>query len=118
MVNVYAFDIDETLEISGGPVTLDSVAELAHSGHIVGLCGNFAVVTRQVPGWHRMFSFIGPMAMPKDAFLLQIREYVLAEDYIMVGNILGQSGSSDDLGAARRAGWRFICESDFAKGER
>jgi hypothetical protein len=39
-------------------------------------------------------------------------------DYVMVGNILGISGASDDRGAAERAGWRFIQESEFAKGVR
>jgi hypothetical protein len=36
----------------------------------------------------------------------------------MVGNILGISGASDDRGAAERAGWRFIQESEFASGAR
>ena len=39
-------------------------------------------------------------------------------DYIMVGNIKGVSGASDDEGAANLAGWRFIKESDFAAGAR
>ncbi len=34
----------------------------------------------------------------------------------MVGNILGISAARDDRGAAERAGWRFIRESEFAKG--
>jgi hypothetical protein len=37
---------------------------------------------------------------------------------VMVGNILGISGASDDRGAAERAGWRFIQECEFAKGVR
>jgi hypothetical protein len=37
---------------------------------------------------------------------------------VMVGNILGISGASDDRGAAERAGWRFIQESEFARGVR
>jgi len=34
----------------------------------------------------------------------------------MVGNILDISGARDDRGAAERAGWRFIQESEFARG--
>jgi hypothetical protein len=44
--------------------------------------------------------------------------YIPGHDYVMVGNILGISGASDDRGAAERAGWRFIQESEFAKGVR
>ncbi len=37
---------------------------------------------------------------------------------IFRSNILGMSGAGDDRGAAERAGWRFIQESEFAKGVR
>lgn len=57
---------------------------------------------------------------PKEVWLRVFKEtaFPLADDYIMVGNIIGISGSSDDKGAADRAGWRFIKESDFADGVR
>ena len=117
-MKIYAFDVDETLEFSGGPVTLVDLLKLREAGHCVGLCGNFAVVTLQMSEWWRVCSFIGPMMMLKDQFLLQIKMYVRAEDYVMVGNILGVTGASDDQGAAQRAGWRFISERDFARGAR
>jgi len=78
-MKVYAFDVDETLDISGGPIPLSRVAELRDAGHIVGICGNFAVVTLQVPTWASLFSFIGPMAMTKADFLRQISTYVPAD---------------------------------------
>jgi hypothetical protein len=62
--------------------------------------------------------FIGPMEMSKAIFLDQLKTYIRADDYIMVGNIKGVSGASDDEGAANLAGWRFIKESDFAAGTR
>lgn len=37
---VYAFDVDETLEVSKGPVKLSDLVTLREHGHIVGLCGN------------------------------------------------------------------------------
>ena len=42
---VYAFDVDETLEVSKGPVKLSDLVKLREHGHIVGLCGNWAMVT-------------------------------------------------------------------------
>jgi hypothetical protein len=117
-MKIYAFDVDDTLQVSGGPVSIVSVGRLKGEGHIVGLNGNWAVVVQLVPLWHRIFSFIGPMEMRKDVFLKQLKTYVPADDYIMVGNMKCVSGSSDDQAAAYLAGWRFIKESDFAAGVR
>jgi hypothetical protein len=119
-VNLYAFDIDHTLEVSGGPIPVESMRKLAAEGHIVGLCGNWAVVTRAVPDWYRFISFVGPMAMTKADFLGQLRLHVGAVDYVMVGNSprYSSAGLSDDEGAAALAGWRFIPEQAFAAGER
>ena len=117
-MKIYAFDVDDTLEVAGGPVSVKSIADLKPAGDVVGLNGNWAVVVQKVPLWHHIFSFIGPMEMSKDVFLRQIKAYIRADDYIMVGNILGVSGGSDDQGAASLAGWRFIKESDFAAGAR
>lgn len=117
MGKVYAFDIDETLDLSGGPVRLVELAILRAQGHVVGLCGNWAMVTRNVPFWPLLICFFNAAA-EKAAFLEQVRLHVPAEEYVMVGNILNVSGASDDQGAAARAGWRFIKESDFAAGAR
>ena len=117
-MNIYAFDVDETLDVSAGPVSIASIDEVKSRGDIVGLNGNWAVVVQTVPLWHRIFSFIGPMEMSKEIFLKQLKTYIRADDYVMVGNIKGKSGASDDEGAADSAGWRFIKESDFAAGVR
>jgi hypothetical protein len=117
-MNIYAFDVDETLDVSAGPVSMASIAEVKRRGDIVGLNGNWAVVVQTVPLWHRLFSFIGPMEMSKEIFLKQLKTYIRADDYVMVGNIKGISGASDDEGAAGLAGWRFIKESAFAAGVR
>ena len=117
-MKIYAFDVDDTLEVSGGPIDIGSIDDLKPHGDIVGLNGNWAVVVQTVPSWHRIFSFIGPMEMSKDTFLNQLKTYIPADDYIMVGNIKGISGASDDQRAAKLARWRFIKESDFAAGAR
>ena len=111
--DVYVFDVDDTLEVSNGPIPISACRELARRGHIVGLCGNFAAVTQRVSDWHYIFSFIGPMAMTKADFLIQIKAYVRARRYFMVGNVPGRVGSSDDVGAAHAAGWEFIEERSF-----
>lgn len=119
-MKVYAFDVDDTLELSGGPVTMVSVLELKQNGALVGLCGNFVPVANAL-GALRIndpFSFVWLMDIPKEFFLRALRGVFPAEDYVMVGNILGVTGGSDDQGAAQRAGWRFISERDFAEGAR
>lgn len=128
-MKVYAFDVDETLEVSGGPVTLKSMMDLRIAGHIIGLCGNLNAFCTRVPGWQHLISFtlnldffpvIGMQNLPKDLWMKTFRQtsFPGAEEYILVGNILGVSGASDDQGSAERAGWRFIKESDFAAGVR
>jgi hypothetical protein len=116
---VYAFDVDDTLEVSNGPVTVSALRELVAAGHVVGLCGNWAVFVRAVADWHRLVSFLGPLGVSKAEFLVQLRLYVPAADYIMVGNDpLTGHGSSPDRSAADEAGWRFILERDFSAGAR
>ena len=39
-MKIYAFDVDDTLEVSGGPISIVSVGNLKPEGHIVGLNGN------------------------------------------------------------------------------
>jgi hypothetical protein len=71
---VYAFDVDETLEVSKGPAKLVDLVNLREHGHIVGLCGNWAMVTLRCPDWHRICSFVGPCGMEKHGFLRQLRQ--------------------------------------------
>lgn len=111
---VYAFDVDETLEVSGGPIPMAKLRDLSADGHVVGLCGNWAVVVARVSDWQQFINFLGPMNMSKAEFLRQIMAYIPAEAYVMVGNVLGVSGASDDQGSAKSAGWSFMSETEFA----
>ena len=111
-MNIYAFDVDETLEVSAGPIPITKLRELARE-HIVGLCGNWALFVNSVRDWHTFISFVGPMEMTKEAFLEQLATHVKADHYFMVGNIVGISGASDDRGAAEKAGWQFIKENEI-----
>lgn len=117
-LKVFAFDVDETLEISGGPVKLQELSELMQDGHKVGICGNWAAFLAKAPHLTKALSFCGPHEIPKEDFLKAVRDAHPADEHIMVGNIKGVSGSSDDLGAAKRSGWKFIQEFEFSKGDR
>jgi hypothetical protein len=39
-MKIYAFDVDDTLEVSGGPISIASVGSPKPQGHVVGLNGN------------------------------------------------------------------------------
>ena len=92
-MKIYAFDVDDTLEVSAGPVTISSVQTLQNEGNIVGLNGNWAVAVRNLPLWHQIFSFIGPMEMTKHVFLTQLKTYIPAAEYIMVGSSIVRNSS-------------------------
>ena len=121
---VYAFDVDETLEVSNGPVTLQMLTDLRDAEHVVGICGNWAAFCHRVHGWQHVVSFINAGTPNKETHLQQLKLYIPADDFVMVGNVHGEKNSlgyvcgSDDFGAAHRVGWRFIKEDDFANGAR
>lgn len=120
----YSFDVDETLEISNGPIKITDLWELKKHGHILGLCGNYAFALREIHDWYNLFSFIVQMYMTKEAFLYQLKTYVPCEEVVHVGNEFGRINSlgfkcgSHDRESAVIAGIRFILEDDFANGVR
>lgn len=129
---VYAFDVDDTLEVSNGPVTLASMMELRVQGHIVGLCGNWGVFLERVPGWQHLISFFNYNCSDKVTFLTDMAMRLSAtgaHEFVMVGNVgplcsrayrIEQTGGSNDFLSSRLAAgdWRFINASDFARGSR
>lgn len=114
---VYAFDVDDTLEVSGGPVKISSIVEIKSERTLILLAGNWAVVTSQVHNWQYLFSGMN-VGIAKEVFLAEIKKYIQSNEYIMVGNVKNGTHKSDDKGAAGTAGWRFISEQQFAAGER
>jgi hypothetical protein len=127
-------NVDDTLAIQGapfpGPVILNDVMQLRNEGCITGICGNYIVAMKFFPDWYKFFSFYGPTRLlsPKPAAhqykhlqLIDIKEDILAEKYVMVGNKRGDSkariGSQDDV-QSKLAGWIFVREEDFARGKR
>ena len=114
-MKLYAFDVDETLEISGGPVKFIDLVRLREQGHILALCGNWAVVTQGVHGWDMLFSAVGPLGCTKTEFLQQLRKYVPATEYFFIGNdhSRGSYSSPDDADHVKGTGFEFISELDF-----
>jgi hypothetical protein len=97
---------------------------------VTGVCGNFFTLFKFFPDWYKFFSFYGPTKLlsPKPAHspykhlqLIDIKEDILAEKYVIVGNRRGdpkvRPQSQDDI-QAKLAGWSFLSESDFARGKR
>lgn len=123
-MKVYAFDFDETFETSNGPVTLEMLRNLRNEGHIVGICGNWAGFVHTVSGWQNVVSFINCGGTPKEVHLNELKRWIPADDFVMVGNVFGEKnslgfvGGSHDSEVAANCGWRFIKEDDFANGAR
>lgn len=117
MSSLYLFDVDDTLEVSGGPVKITDLVDLKNKGHTVGLCGNWSVAVNRITNWQVLFSCVGPVdnTGSKAPYMRQLMTYLPKYDrYILVGNI---TPSTDSLFAAQ-AGYEFILEKDFAEGTR
>ena len=111
----FAFDVDETLDISNGPISVSSIKQLYDAGHIVGICGNWSHFVRVVPNWNKMVSFVGQFYgyTSKTVFLTQLKNAIKVDEYIMIGNDPAHFGNSNDIQAAQEAGWTFIREDQF-----
>lgn len=115
-MNLYMFDVDETLEVSGGLVKLSQLVNLRNQGHIIGLCGNWAVVTEYVVNWHLIISLVGPFKMSKYDFLKSVKKHVYVDKYIMVGNKNPFNAPVSDEEETLNASWEFVEEKNFKEG--
>lgn len=115
MKRVFAFDVDETLDISNGPINHEVLKILYDRNNIVGICGNWSHFVRSVPDWNKCVSFVGQFYhhMSKQDFLGYIKDAVSADEYILVGNDPAHFGNSNDIEAARLANWTFVREDEF-----
>lgn len=119
-MKVYAFDCDDTLWVSNGPVQRAALEGLIAQGNVVGLCGNWPVFvnSREVgQDWRHLISFLtpNPLGQAKAVALATLSAHIPAEEHVFVGNI---DRGHNDQKAAKTAGWRFIKEDDFARGVR
>lgn len=109
---IVAFDVDHTLEVSNGPVSIGLLRLLAGTRwFVVGICGNWAKLVQEDPFWKYYCSFLGQMGMRKADFLRGVSNYMPHERKIFVGND-GSNNTSEDSAAAIEAGWEFVKEED------
>lgn len=117
MKRVFAFDVDETLEISNGPIKISDLETLYNNNdNVVGICGNYPLFIREVKNWNKITSFLGQLfpLLSKEQFLIEMKTNIKADEYIMVGNDPEHYGNSNDIDAAKKAGWIFIREDKFS----
>lgn len=111
-MKIYAFDVDDTLEISNGPIPIKKLRQLRENGHIVGICGNWQKFITAVPDWRDIINFF-QVGLPKTNFLIELKaqlSYIFQiDEFVMIGNL------SSDIDVAQAANWTFVKESDFVK---
>lgn len=117
MKTLYMFDVDETLEVSHGPIKLSQLVNLFNQGHIIGLCGNWGLFVNVVQDWHRVISVMGCWpGQRKHEFLREAKRIIPADRYIMIGNVNPSNAPYSDRDEAILARWEFIEEKDFLEG--
>jgi hypothetical protein len=121
---VISFDVDDTLDISNGPVPLEDLRVLKMQGHIIGVNGNWGRFLDAVKDWAELISFYGPKEGSTNGKVFTLmkakHDWPFAEQYIFVGNVPAWFNRpvSNDIEAAVAANWTFIPERywhDWAK---
>jgi len=98
---VVAFDVDGTLEISGGPIPLSKLWELKKAGVVVGVVGNWELAIKHIRG----LDFYQAGIPNKAEILRAIGEGKVLRIYV--------GDTEDDAGQALAAGWIFLYPRDF-----
>jgi len=97
-----AFDVDGTLQISGGPIPIGRLKELKAKGVAVWIVGNYGKIVEF--RLQDTFPNGNPRGLPKHEALLQLGGDFLC---IYVGD------TSEDEVAAKTAGWIFCWAKNF-----
>lgn len=113
MMKVYAFDVDETLESSGGPISTSELKRLRDAGHIVGIIGNTFGYINKVIDWHKTITFFNITYTFKHVQLIYIKQKIKAQEYIFIGNTTPSNSPYSDRTEAEQAQWTFIDANDY-----
>jgi len=98
---IVAFDVDDTLEISGGRIPVKHLLDLRKAGVIVGVVGNWELAIKHIKG----LDFYQAGIPSKAEILRAIGEGKALKLY--VGDL------ESDRHEARRAGWNFIHVNEY-----
>jgi len=101
MKKILAFNCDGTLEISGGPIKLNTLRHFQEEGWRVGICGNWQVVKKH---FDSLDFYIGPPQNKAENLEREGRGFELK---IFV------AASLADKEVAIKAGWDFTFAKDF-----
>lgn len=99
MDKIIAFDCDGTLEISNGPVSLDTLEELQKKGWRVGICGNWQLAKKHVDSLDFYVGSPKTQSLKQEGSDFELKIYV--------------ADTLDDEQAAKEANWQFIYAQDF-----
>lgn len=100
MKKILVFDCDGTLEISGGPIKLDTLRHFQKEGWWIGICGNWQQLVK--PHLDNFDFYIGPPKaknLEREGRAFELKIFVAA--------------SLADKEAAIKAGWDFTFAKDF-----
>ena len=98
---LFAFDVDGTLDISGGPIPHRWLYKLKEKGAIVGFAGNYDKARRMGLVDFDFYNTGDPNALES------IRRKFEADLYVHIGDV------EEDRESARLAGYTFVHAKDF-----
>ena len=101
MKKILAFNCDGTLEISGGPIKLNTLRRLQKEGWRIGICGNWHLVSNL---FDSLDFYVGPPQSKAENLKREGRGFGLK---IFI------AASLADKEAAIKAGWDFTFAKDF-----
>lgn len=99
MNNIIAFDCDGTLDISNGPVPVDTLKGLQRKGWRVGICGNWKLAKKHIDSLDFYDGSPKAQNLKQESRDFEVRIYV--------------ADTPEDEQAAREANWQFIYAEDF-----
>lgn len=99
MKQILAFDCDRTLEISNGPIKLDTLKHFQKEGWRVGICGNWQLVKKHFDSLDFYTGVPKAENLKREGRGFELKIFVAA--------------SLADKEAAIKAGWNFTFAKDF-----
>lgn len=103
MKKIIAFDCDGTLEISKGPVPLDTLKILQTGGWRVGICGNWELAKKHIDSLDFYRGVPKAKSLAGEGRGFEVKIFV--------------ADAAPDEEAAKEAGWSFVYAKNFKAEE-